>query len=88
AEIKKFVNINENKNRYEISIDLENISDSIAFFLRISLIGEKTEKIITPVFLNDNCISLLPSERRKINGFVPKKNVTENVLVKIQGWNC
>ena len=88
AEIKKSFNINENKNQYEISIDLENVSDGIAFFIRIFLIGEKTEKIITPVYLNDNCISLLPSERRKINGFIPKKSVTENVLVKVQGWNC
>jgi len=88
ADIKKSFNINENKNQCEISIDLENVSDGIAFFIRIFLIGEKTEKIITPVYLNDNCISLLPSEKRKIDGFIPKKSVTENVLVKVQGWNC
>ena len=88
AEIKKFININESKNQYEISIELENVSDGIAFFIRIFLVGEKTEKIITPVYLNDNCISLLPSERRKIDGFIPKKSITENVLVKVQGWNC
>ncbi|TKJ22142.1 MAG: hypothetical protein CEE43_07955 [Promethearchaeota archaeon Loki_b32] len=88
VEIKKSINIEESEKLYEISIDLENTSDAIAFFLRVFLIGEKTEKIITPVYLNDNCISLLPSERRKIDGFIPKKSVTENVLVKVQGWNC
>ena len=88
AEIKKSIYIEESEDLYEISIVLENTSDTIAFFLRVFLIGEKTEKIITPVYLNDNCISLLPSERRKIDGFIPKKSVTENVLVEVQGWNC
>ncbi len=88
AEIKKSFNINENEDQYEISIDLENTSNTIAFFLRIFLIGEKTEKIITPVYLNDNYISLLPSERRKITGYIPKKSVTENLIIKVKGWNC
>jgi len=88
AEIKKSFNINENKYQYEISIDLENTSNTIAFFLRVFLIGEKTEKIITPVYLNDNYISLLPSERRKITGYIPKKSVTENLIIKVKGWNC
>ncbi|MFX0207621.1 MAG: beta galactosidase jelly roll domain-containing protein [Candidatus Hodarchaeota archaeon] len=88
AEIKKIININESINQYDISIELENVSDGIAFFIRIFLIGEKTQEVITPVYLNDNCISLLPSERRKVDGFIPKKSITENVIVKVQGWNC
>ncbi|KKL75110.1 hypothetical protein LCGC14_2058150, partial [marine sediment metagenome] len=59
AEIKKTFYINKNENQYEFSIEieLENISDVIDFFIKIFLIGEKTKKIITPVYLNDNYIS-------------------------------
>lgn len=88
AEIKTSFDMNKSKYQYEISIALENTSNTIAFFLRVFLIGEKTEKIITPMYLNDNYISLLPSERRKITGYIPKKRVTENLIVKVKGWNC
>ncbi|MFX1282985.1 MAG: sugar-binding domain-containing protein [Promethearchaeota archaeon] len=88
AEIKCDFSIIEKKNVYEISLRITNISDVIAFFLRYYLIEEETNQFLTPVYWEDNCISILPSETREITGVFPKNTITSKVNVQIDGWNC
>ena len=88
AEIECDFSIIQQKNDYEISLHINNKSNVIAFFLRFYLIGEETSQFITPVYWEDNCISILPLETRKIKGVFPKNSTDSKVYVKIDGWNC
>jgi hypothetical protein len=59
----------------------------IAFFNRVSLLNPATHKRILPVFYNNNYISVLPGEEKKI---VLDFNIPDSTIkpeVSIQGWN-
>ncbi|MFX1249777.1 MAG: hypothetical protein ACFFBQ_20490, partial [Promethearchaeota archaeon] len=88
AEIESSFNIVELEEYYEITVTLENISPNLAFFLRLIILDEKTKQFITPVYWDDNCISLLPSEKIELKGIFPKKAIIGNVMLKVEGWNC
>lgn len=47
-------------------VTLENVSESIAFFLESKIAGRESGETILPVFWEDNYISLLPGEKRTL----------------------
>lgn len=59
----------------------------VAFFNRISLLDAATKKRVLPAFYDDNYVSVLPGESKKItvnwNAHMPYKNL----LVSVSGWN-
>ncbi|KAA6337455.1 Exo-beta-D-glucosaminidase [termite gut metagenome] len=58
----------------------------VAFFNRISLIDAKTSKRILPAFYDDNYVSVLPGEGKKIViKYIPKANITPQI--EVRGWN-
>jgi hypothetical protein len=58
----------------------------IAFFNRISLIDAKTGKRILPAFYDDNYVSVLPGEDKKIViEYAPEANITPQI--EVRGWN-
>ena len=63
--------INEN---IRITINLENSSNSIAFFLRIKIVNKNTKKVIVPLLWNENCINLLPYGNHEIKGNILNNN--------------
>ncbi len=81
-------NIEEKKDHIEVLVELENTSKNLAFFLRVFLVNDLSEEFLAPVYWNDNCISLLPSEKTSIKGIIPKIEDILNISVKIDGWNC
>lgn len=73
------------KNKVEVSISNPK-DNTVAFFNRISLVSSKTGERILPVFYEDNYISILPGETKKIViDHTAKGNTPMKVTVK--GWN-
>jgi exo-1,4-beta-D-glucosaminidase len=45
-------------------------------------------EVVLPIYLDDNYVTLLPNERRRISGvFMTEDLRGERPVVKIRGWN-
>ena len=71
----------------KVEVTMTNPSaNPVAFFNRLALIDPKTKKRILPVFYDDNYVSVLPGENKKVLlEFTETASV--NPLVSIEGWN-
>ncbi len=71
----------------KVEVTMTNPSaNPVAFFNRLALIDPKTKKRILPVFYDDNYVSVLPGENKKVTlEFTETTSV--NPLVSIEGWN-
>lgn len=69
-----------------VAIELHNRSAVIAFQVRIQLVNAETGKRITPVFLTDNYLTILPGETSSVRAEVrlPRHGKTR---LRISGWN-
>ena len=75
-------------NRQTVTVTLENSGNNIAFFLDLNIYGENSANTILPVLWEDNYISLLPGETRKIKASFALKDIgNDTPLLKINGWN-
>ncbi len=65
-------------------ITLENVSQAVAFAVRLRLVDPVTGERILPVFMSDNFITLMPGENRKIMAEAPVEMLGNgaDVLVK------
>ena len=65
-------------------IHLENTKSSIAFFLQLRAVKAGTDDDIAPIYWDDNYVSLVPGEKRKlsVSGFGGA-----GVEFKLNGWN-
>ncbi len=80
-----FVTRGENQT---VTVTLENPGNHIAFFLDLNISGEKSGHTILPVFWDDNYISLLPGETRKVQASFAKKDIAgDKPELKVEGWN-
>jgi exo-1,4-beta-D-glucosaminidase len=87
AEIKAEVKFIEQKNGFvHVEAVVENVSDVLAFFLRAYLVTSDNGEFITPVFWQENCMSILPGEKTIFSGRfkAPLKGKPE---FKIDRWN-
>ncbi len=72
----------------EITVEIENKSEVIAFFIEFQLINENTNQSILPIFWNDNYISLLPHEKRTLSAsFSTKTNSNIKPKFAYKGMN-
>ena len=80
--------ISGNDGKIHFTADLNNASDRIAFFIEVQLVDRKNNEPVLPVFWNDNYISLLPGEARKLEGYADAGNLRlQDLTVTIQGQN-
>jgi exo-1,4-beta-D-glucosaminidase len=71
-----------------VSVELENPSDDLALMVEIRVVREATGEPVLPVYLDDNYITLLPKETRKIAGLFSTEDLLgETAAVRIRGWN-
>jgi len=69
-------------------VELGNPSSDLAFMVEIRVVRDATGKTVLPIYLDDNYITLLPKETRKISGlFVTDDLGGELAVVKVRGWN-
>ena len=73
----------------KVVVDIENPSPGLAFMVEIRVIREATEEPVLPIYLDDNYITLLPKETRRISGlFLTDDLLGEVPKVRIRGWNA
>lgn len=87
TEVKLNHQLQMNGDKYELKVQLINVSDKIAFMLDISLTNEKGETII-PAFWSDNYFSLMPGEEREISCSLPSAAVeNKSIKLNLNSWN-
>ncbi len=71
-----------------LAITLHNPGKSLAFFVHLDLENGQTSVPVRPAFYDDNYISLLPGETRKIKiDFAPEDLHGRSYKVVMDGWN-
>ena len=74
--------------RTKVTLDIENPSKHLAFMVEIRIVREISGESVLPVFLDDNYISLLPGEKRRISGYVFTDDLGgQPGKVRVSGWN-
>lgn len=81
AAVNIVSNITEDGEDYLCEVELENVSDKVAFFIEFNLANAETGLSVLPVFWDDNYISLLPGESRTVKAHVSKVNADNKVPV-------
>lgn len=72
----------------KVTLDLENPSKHLAFMAEIQIVRALSGQTVLPIFLDDNYISLLPGEKRRISGFFFTDDLGgEQAKVRVSGWN-
>lgn len=70
------------------TIEIENPSASLAFFVNPKIIKRDSKDLVLPVFWGDNYFSLLPKEKIKVNVEFNTEDLTGEVpVLAIEGWN-
>ncbi len=70
-----------------VEVTLSNPSNApVAFFNRLALISSQTRQRILPAFADDNYLSIMPGETRKVIITYPQEQQTDMQL-NIKGWN-
>lgn len=70
-----------------VEVQLKNTPSVVAFFTRLSLKDAQGE-LITPVFWEDNYLSLAPGEARTVQCIIPQSaKLTKPVTLTVSGWN-
>ena len=75
------------RDKGKILITLRNTSDKIAFFLEFVLLNSLNGEPVLPVFWEDNYISLLPGEKRRLTVSFPPEIDSNELKVKVRGLN-
>ncbi len=72
----------------EMEITIENTGEKIAFFVELNVVKSETKMHVLPVFWQDNYLSLLPFEKRKISVSFPNYALDQNrPTIALRGWN-
>ena len=73
-----------------IQLDILNNSDVPAFFIRLRVIDPDTGEAVTPLFFEDNYLTLMPGERSYIRAdisMVPSGYTSKPLAVEFKGFN-
>ncbi len=68
----------------EAQVTLTNTGDTLAFFIEMKIVGLRSQQSLTPVFWDDNYVSLPPHATKTFHAHFPKGERPE---LKLQGWN-
>lgn len=71
-----------------ITVELQNTSDKLAFFIELKLKGASGGEMVLPAFWTDNYVSLLPGEKRVLTVAVNTADLKgEKPVVEVKGFN-
>ncbi len=74
--------------KYTLTVDIENPTASLAFFVNPKIIMQNSKDLVLPVFWDDNYFSLLPGEKREVKVEFSEKDLNgEAPVLAIDGWN-
>lgn len=66
-------------------VTLTNPTDNLAFFIEMRIVGASSRHLLTPVFWDDNYVSLPPHATRVFHAHFP---ANETPQLELQGWNA
>ena len=70
----------------EITVQLDNPTANIAFFMNLKL-KDNNGEMIYPAFWSDNYVSMLPKEKMTLKCIIDKKVTSESINLVLTGWN-
>ena len=69
-------------------VTLTNTGDTLAFFVEMRIVGQKSQQSLTPVFWDDNYISLPPHATKTFHTHIQVIPAGETTVeLELQGWN-
>jgi len=68
----------------DAEVTLSNDSDALAFFIEMRIVGTRSQQSLTPVFWDDNYVSLPPHTTKVFHAHFPGG---EKPQLKLRGWN-
>ncbi len=72
----------------KVTVDLENPSPDLALMVEIRVVRNASGEVVLPIFLDDNYVTLLPNEQRRISGLSVTEDLAGEIpVVKIRGPN-
>ena len=88
ADIKVEARIEELAGEKRLHLSLANPTEALAFFIELRLFGEQSGEPIVPVWWDDNYLSLLPGEQRRLTAtFAADATRGERPVLRWAGWN-
>ncbi len=80
--------VKQENGKYSAVVEIENPSDSLAFFVNPKIIKKDSKELVLPVLWEDNYFSLLPKEKRSIKVEFAAENLGgATPVLAIDGWN-
>ena len=70
-------------------VTIKNPTKNLAFFIQADVVKDRSGEQVTPVFWNNNRVTLLPSEQEELKAefFLETTGSTATPMVKVSGWN-
>jgi exo-1,4-beta-D-glucosaminidase len=84
ATVQSQVVYNQTSDGTDAEVTLENSGDTLAFFIEMRIVGEKSQQSLVPVFWDDNYVSLPPHTKKILHAHFPNGEKPE---LKLEGWN-
>ncbi len=73
---------------YKVTVEIENPSKGLAFMIELNVLRQDSDELVLPIFWDDNYVTLLPGEKRKISGaFYADDLRGEKPVLRLKGWN-
>jgi exo-1,4-beta-D-glucosaminidase len=70
----------------EVTVQLSNPTDALAFFIELRVVDADGNSIL-PVLWDDNYVSILPGESRKLTARFPMVDDVSGATLVLEGWN-
>jgi exo-1,4-beta-D-glucosaminidase len=71
-----------------VTVEIENPTPTLALMIEINVYKSDTGEVVLPVFWEDNFVTLLPGEKRKVKGFFVQDDLGgAEPEIKFRGWN-
>lgn len=86
AKVKTSYKVRQEDGKYLVNVTLKNVSNSIAFFNQLQFLNQEL-KPIRPSFYTDNFFSLLPGESKSVTIETAAKNLVNEPVLVLKGWN-
>src|ERR1700722_18137968 len=84
AKIRSSVSFKRATNGTDAEVTLANTGDTLAFFIEMRIVGTKSQQSLTPVFWDDNYVSLPPHATKTFHAHFPTGDEPE---LKLPAWN-
>lgn len=87
TNLLKEISIEKAENNYYITVELNNPTDVIAFFIWAKIKDSSSKSYISPVYWNRNCISIVPKEKYILKAQVDVSYFSGDPEIEIIGFN-